>query len=115
MSKTIDKVLGSISPLYGAVSGRGLFGKGFSALGEQAGLAGVLASERRRKRNEKGAEEETAPAMRKGGKVKSIKDAVHKHERNMHKNKPLTKLAKGGAAKRADGIAKKGHTKGKMR
>jgi len=33
----------------------------------------------------------------------------------MHKGKPLTKMAKGGVAKRADGIAKKGHTKGRMR
>ena len=41
--------------------------------------------------------------------------AVHKHERAMHKGKPLTKLAKGGSvSKRADGIAKKGHTKGRM-
>jgi hypothetical protein len=32
-----------------------------------------------------------------GGKVAA--EAVHKHERNMHKGKPLTKLAAGGAAK----------------
>lgn len=110
----IDKILGSVSPLYGAVSGQGLYGKGFDALGAQAGLAGVLASEKRRKRKADGTEDST-PAMRKGGEVKSIKDAVHKHERNMHKGKPLTKMAKGGAAKRADGIAKKGRTKGRMR
>jgi hypothetical protein len=54
--------------------------------------------------------------MKKGGKVKKsdAAAAVHNHERAMHKGKPLTKLAKGGAAKRADGCAKKGHTKGKM-
>ena len=121
MSKTVDKVLGSISPLYGAVSGRGLFGKGFAAVGDALGdYAGALpmaavAANRRRKRKADGTEEDAAPAMRKGGSVMSIKDAVHKHERNMHKNRPLTKMAKGGAAKRADGIAKKGHTKGRMR
>ena len=50
----------------------------------------------------------------KSGKTNPAAAAVHKHERAMHKGKPLTKLAKGGAAKRADGIAKKGHTKGRM-
>ena len=121
MSKTVDKILGSISPLYGAVSGRGLFGKGLGALGEALGpaagvgaMAAANAVEKRRKRKA-GEAEENPTAMRKGGKVNSIKAAVHKHERNMHKGKPLTKMAKGGAAKRADGIAKKGHTKGRMR
>jgi hypothetical protein len=42
----------------------------------------------------------------------SPKQAVHKHERNMHKGKPMTKLAKGG---KIDGCATKGHTKGRMR
>jgi hypothetical protein len=52
--------------------------------------------------------------MRKGGKVKyAAATAVHKHERNMHKGKPLTKMAKGGKVTRGDGIAKKGHTKGR--
>lgn len=41
--------------------------------------------------------------------------AVHKHERAMHKGKPLTKLAKGGSASsRADGCATKGKTKGRF-
>jgi hypothetical protein len=41
--------------------------------------------------------------------------AVHKHERAMHKGKPLTKLAKGGSASsRADGCAVKGKTKGRF-
>lgn len=44
-----------------------------------------------------------------------IASAVHKHERKMHKGKPLTKLAKGGSAsKRADGCATKGKTKGRF-
>ena len=50
----------------------------------------------------------------KGGDV-SPAEAVHKHEKNMHKGKPLTKMAKGGSAsKRADGCAQRGKTKGKM-
>lgn len=50
----------------------------------------------------------------KGGKI-SAAEAVHKHERKMHKGKPLTKLAKGGSASaRADGCATKGKTKGRF-
>jgi hypothetical protein len=51
----------------------------------------------------------------KGGKI-SATEAVHKHEKNMHKGKPLTKLSKGGSAasKRADGCATKGKTKGRF-
>lgn len=105
MGKTVDKILGSVSPVYGAVSGRGLFGKGLSALGEALGpAAGVLpgaaaAATRRRKRKDGMQEEEGTPAMRKGGKI-SAKQAVHKHEKAMHKGKPLTKMAKGGRAKK---------------
>ena len=113
----IDKILGSISPMYGAVSGRGLFGKGLAelgdALGPNAGILPMVASSaaRRRKRKVDGTEEVEPTAMRKGGKV-TPKQAVHKHERAMHKGKPMTKMAKGG---KIDGIAKKGHTKGRMR
>lgn len=49
--------------------------------------------------------------MAKGGAVAD----VHKHERAMHKGKPLTKLAKGGSASsRADGCATKGKTRGRF-
>lgn len=54
----------------------------------------------------------------KGGKVGgklTPAEAVHKHERNMHKGKKPTKMAKGGSAsKRADGCATKGKTKGRF-
>lgn len=44
-----------------------------------------------------------------------IAGAVHKHEANMHKGKPKTKLATGGSVStRADGCAIRGKTKGKM-
>ena len=44
-----------------------------------------------------------------------IAGAVHKHEANMHKGKPKTKLATGGSvSSRADGCAIRGKTKGKM-
>jgi hypothetical protein len=44
-----------------------------------------------------------------------ISAAIHKHEANLHKGKPMTKLAKGGSASsRADGCCTRGKTKGKM-
>jgi hypothetical protein len=44
-----------------------------------------------------------------------ISAAVHKHEAKMHKGKPLTKLKSGGSvSSRADGIAQRGKTKGKL-
>jgi hypothetical protein len=41
-----------------------------------------------------------------------IQKAVNKHESRLHKGQPMTKLAKGGFTKSADGIATKGKTKG---
>lgn len=54
-------------------------------------------------------------SFKEGGKI-SAAEAVHKHERNMHKGKKPTKFAKGGstASKRADGCATKGKTKGRI-
>lgn len=39
---------------------------------------------------------------------KVVKAAVHKHESNMHKGEPKTKLAAGGMLARGGGAAKKG-------
>lgn len=127
--------LGDISPVAGAISGKGLFGKGLAklgnAMGPMGGLMPMLAASQRKKllareaakeggmRRRPMVEEvmvaEEAPAMRKGGKV-SAAQAVHKHERAKHKGQPLTKMAKGGstASKRADGCATKGKTKGRF-
>ena len=41
-----------------------------------------------------------------------MQKAVNKHESRLHKGQPMTKLAKGGFTKSADGIATKGKTKG---
>jgi hypothetical protein len=120
--------LGDISPLAGAVSGKGMFGKGLAklgnAMGPMGGLMPMLAASQRKKllaREAAGKEggmrrrpmmeevmvAEEAPAMKKGGKVKKsdikqdkamIASAVHKHERAKHKGQPLTKMAKGGSA-----------------
>ena len=99
----IGKVLGSISPLYGAVTGRGLFGNALAGIHDATGMGGVLpilASEQRKKRRERreGEALEAGEGMKRGGKVK--------------------KMAKGGkvssASKRADGCATKGKTKGRF-
>lgn len=44
---------------------------------------------------------------------KMMQKAVNKHESRLHKGQPMTKLAAGGFTRSADGIAKKGKTKGK--
>lgn len=92
----IDKILGSVSPLYGIVSGKGLFG-GLRGLSPAMMAIDAVKDKKKRKPGEPidgGASEETG--MKRGGKVK--------------------KYAKGGSASsRGDGIAKKGKTKGKMR
>ena len=118
--------LGDISPLAGAISGKGMFGKGLAKLADSgAGFlipASYLAKSQRDKAARKAArpaagmsvrpmaEEvmvaEEAPAgamMRKGGKVKKKPMAVKK-------------MAKGGstASKRGDGCATKGKTKGRF-
>ena len=43
-----------------------------------------------------------------------MQKAVNKHESRLHKGQPMTKLAKGGFTKAADGIAQRGKTKGTM-
>lgn len=97
----IGKVLGSISPMYGALTGRGLFGNAMAGFQDATGMGGILpmiASEQRRKRREKreGEAPEAGEGMKRGGKVK--------------------KMAKGGstASKRADGCAQRGKTKGRF-
>jgi hypothetical protein len=99
--------LGDISPLAGALTGKGMFGKGMAKLADSGmGMLvpmSYLAKSARDKDEEKKKKgtrplvgEENEPTMRKGGKVK--------------------KMAKGGstASKRADGCATKGKTKGRF-
>ena len=43
---------------------------------------------------------------------KMMQKAVNKHEGRLHKGATMTKLAKGGFTKAADGVATKGKTKG---
>ena len=120
--------LGDISPLAGAITGKGMFGKGLAKLGDSGmGMLvpmSLLASKQRKKALTRAedaagarrgavrgrpmveeammiAEAPEGTMMRKGGKVKA---------------KPVKKMAKGGstASKRADGCATKGKTKGRF-
>ena len=85
-----SSLLGSLSPVYGAVTGEGAYGKlADSGLG---GILPSLLSQQRKKEEEEKARQSGAPTgtgMKKGGKVSS-------------------------ASKRADGIAQRGKTKGRM-
>ena len=105
----IEKILGSISPLAGAVTGEGMFGKGLSkladsGLGMLVPMSYLTKSQRDKKKKgaagkSGGAEEvvamEAGEGMKRGGKVK--------------------KMAKGGSAsRRGDGCATQGKTRGKM-
>ena len=90
----IDKILGSISPAYGLISGEGAFSKLRNI--SPAYLAIDSLTKKKKKDGTDTTTETEEVAMRRGGKVK--------------------KMAKGGstASKRADGCAVKGKTKGKM-
>lgn len=103
----IDKILGSISPLYGAVSGQGLMGNALAgmgkAMGPMGGLMPMLANEQREKLRARRARDEEEENKR-GAK------------RGMNRGGAVKKMAKGGstASKRADGCATKGKTKGRF-
>jgi hypothetical protein len=122
----LGKVLGSISPLYGALTGRGLIGKAMAGFHDATGMGGVLpmiASEQRRKRREK-REGEDGPATGGRGDVDAMMGRAA--PRNLDAGEGMKrggkakakKYAKGGkvssASKRADGCATKGKTKGRF-
>jgi hypothetical protein len=89
----IKDIMGTLSPAYGVIKGEGAFGKLAPSLGM---IPRAIAERREDKEEEKAkakaalASKTTAPGMKKGGSVKSS------------------------ASKRADGIATKGKTRGKI-
>tara|TARA_R100000654_G_C2663155_1_gene124982 strand:- start:675 stop:956 length:282 start_codon:yes stop_codon:yes gene_type:complete len=87
------KLLGSISPLYGAVSGEGLFGE---LTKEGPGVIGLLGSLRDKKKDEE--KEATASGMM---------------TPNMKAAQDVKRMAAGGRARKRsiDGIATKGKTR----
>lgn len=89
----IDKILGSISPAYGLISGQGAFSKLRNI--SPAYMAIDALKEKKKGKDGTTTTETEEVAMRRGGKVKKM-------------------AAGGSASKRADGCAVKGKTRGKM-
>lgn len=109
----IGKVLGSISPLAGAITGKGVFGSGLAKLAD-SGLGPLVpasylaqsARDKDRRRADAAAAAQEEANMQ--AKVRAIS--------GMKKGGKVKKMAKGGSAasKRADGCATKGKTKGRF-
>jgi hypothetical protein len=117
----IGKVLGSISPLYGAVTGKGLLGKGFTAIEDATGMGGVFpkmaqaARNRDRRRADMAADMQNDADMRAKGRAIAANLAPGLRQNAMKKGGKVKKMAVGGSAsKRADGCAIKGKTKGRF-
>jgi hypothetical protein len=98
--------LGDISPLAGAITGKGLFGKGMAAFEDATGMGGILPKLALAQREKERRKAEEAAAMQNAGAPAS----------GMKKGGKVKKMAKGGstASKRADGCATKGKTKGRF-
>ena len=108
---SLKSILGTVSPLYGAMNGQGVFGE----------VAGTAEKRRKDEADEAASQKEIAknkiayamtaaggnrtPGMKKGGTVKkAVKPAKKVVKRNSSSS----------ASKRADGIATKGKTRGTM-
>jgi hypothetical protein len=91
----VDKILGSISPAYGMISGQGAFSP-LKYMSPAMMAVGTMKKKKGKDGTTTTTEEVEETGMRHGGKVK--------------------KMAKGGstASKRADGCCTKGKTKGRM-
>lgn len=88
------KLMGTLSPAYGMMTGHGAFGKlADSGVG---GLVPMMLSQHRRDKAEDAEEKKKPVGMKKGGKVKA------------------SSMKGSSASKRADGCATKGKTRGKM-
>ena len=129
--------IGDISPFGGAVTGKGIFGKGLGAmnkaLGPMAGIAPRMAGAAQKKDARRAAAEAEIMAMRQadfnakrnaasGMRARPMVEEVMMAEEApagapmMRKGGKVKKMAKGGstASKRGDGCATKGKTKGRF-
>ena len=125
--------IGDLSPLGGAITGKGLFGKGLGAmnkaLGPMAGIMPRMAGSAQKKNARRAAAEEEIMAMRQadfnakrngaaGMRARPMVEDIMVAEEApaMRKGGKVKKMAKGGstASKRADGCATKGKTKGRF-
>lgn len=126
----LDRLLGTISPLYGLATGSGLFGG--LAGSKMMGLVPALMAKKKKKPGEPekpgAAPAASPPGMARGGKVnmskgKSMGAPVVKKPKALARakkgmaspiGKPKMKFAKGGSV-RGDGCCSRGRTKGRMR
>lgn len=124
--------LGDISPLAGAITGKGMFGKGLSKLADSGmgmlvPMSYLAQSQRDKKARKRDGtpENEQATGMKRGGKVKKMAKGGELPDltgdgkvtrADVLKGRGVKGFKKGGstASKRADGCATKGKTKGKM-
>jgi hypothetical protein len=128
--------IGDLSPLGGAITGKGLFGKGLGAmnkaLGPMAGIMPRMAGSAQKKNARRAAAEDEIMAMRQADFNTKRNAAAGMRGRPMmedimvaqeapagavmRKGGKVKKMAKGGstASKRADGCATKGKTKGRF-
>ena len=128
--------LGDLSPMGGAVTGKGLFGKGLGAmnkaLGPMAGIMPRMAGAAQKKTARRAATAAEIAAMQKadfdakraaasGMRARPMVEEVMMAEEApagamMRKGGKVKKMAKGGstASKRGDGCATKGKTKGRF-
>jgi hypothetical protein len=128
--------LGDLSPFAGAVTGKGLFGKGLGAmnkaLGPMAGIMPRMAGAAQKKTARRAATAAEIAAMQKadfdakraaasGMRARPMIEEVMMAEEApagamMRKGGKVKKMAKGGstASKRGDGCATKGKTKGRF-
>ena len=112
--------LGDISPLAGAITGKGMFGRGLGAanrvLGPMAGIAPRMA-EAAQNRDARRAVMEAEMERRRRARGARLGIAEQgEHTKTFKKGGKAKKMAKGGstASKRADGCAIKGKTKGRF-
>jgi hypothetical protein len=128
--------IGDLSPLGGAITGKGLFGKGLGAmnkaLGPMAGIMPRMAGAAQKKTARRAATAAEIAAMQKadfdakraaasGMRARPMIEEVMMAEEApagamMRKGGKVKKMAKGGstASKRGDGIATQGKTKGRF-
>jgi hypothetical protein len=128
--------LGDLSPMAGAVTGKGLFGKGLGAMnkafGPMAGIMPRMAGAAQKKTARRAATAAEIAAMQKadfdakraaasGMRARPMVEEVMMAEEApagtmMRKGGKVKKMAKGGstASKRGDGIATQGKTKGRF-
>jgi hypothetical protein len=109
MMSKISNILGSISPVYGMISGKGLFGK---LLGGGGSDAKDEIEERRQRTGKKLLEE--AEADKKESSLPAYAKAAISSGGEGMKRGGRVKSKVSSASKRADGIAQRGKTRGKF-